>query len=310
MVAAGFPDRDRYQRRLGPRSEVCFVTEAYAHSRSEARPSCVDPPTGDPVHIYTPGVGPARALFRCITHPNKPMRPIRTAHPALLAALLLAGSACSDSNPPYVVVDTGDVGDTSDVGDVDEDVVEDTKPDIASDADVLDTQDSGDTPDASDTNGIADDTDATDLADAEDADLEEDADTEPDVDTAPDVDVEPDVPVCGDGIREGMQRCDGDDLGDNSCDSELGGRGSLACSDTCELDTSECVACGDGVCSAGETLAECPEECAALSLSLGTRYTCALRADRSVWCWATVDRSARKGSVSPRHPRGSHSSKT
>lgn len=63
-----------------------------------------------------------------------------------------------------------------------------------------------------------------------------------------------DPPVCGDGIVEGMEQCDGSDLGGASCASESpGSTGILSCSATCEIDPSLCVRCGDGAVDPGET---------------------------------------------------------
>ncbi len=49
-------------------------------------------------------------------------------------------------------------------------------------------------------------------------------------------------PICGDGVRDGDEACDGGDLGEASC-AELGefGGGRLACADDCTWDTSGCT---------------------------------------------------------------------
>ncbi len=49
-------------------------------------------------------------------------------------------------------------------------------------------------------------------------------------------------PVCGDGVVEGTEQCDGDDLGDLGCTdlSDLFEGGQLTCSASCMYDTSEC----------------------------------------------------------------------
>ncbi|HEY8427051.1 MAG TPA: hypothetical protein VIL20_01700, partial [Sandaracinaceae bacterium] len=44
-------------------------------------------------------------------------------------------------------------------------------------------------------------------------------------------------PTCGDGVREGTEACDGADLGTATCASEGFDGGTLACTGTCELDT-------------------------------------------------------------------------
>jgi hypothetical protein len=51
---------------------------------------------------------------------------------------------------------------------------------------------------------------------------------------------------CGDGIREGAEQCDGQDLAGRICSSEGFDGGTLACKADCTLDTSACYKCGDG----------------------------------------------------------------
>jgi hypothetical protein len=55
--------------------------------------------------------------------------------------------------------------------------------------------------------------------------------------------------VCGDGVLNGMEVCDGADLGVETCETQgydLGG--TLACTQDCTFDTDNCVSsCGDGV---------------------------------------------------------------
>ncbi len=63
------------------------------------------------------------------------------------------------------------------------------------------------------------------------------------------------VVECGDGIVNGPEECDGDDLNMVTCDDIDGFTGAgLACADDCTLDTSACEidACGDGVLDDGE----------------------------------------------------------
>ncbi len=53
---------------------------------------------------------------------------------------------------------------------------------------------------------------------------------------------------CGDGQKNGTEACDGTDLGEATCASVTGksdASGSLACSSSCEFDTSACTYCGD-----------------------------------------------------------------
>lgn len=60
---------------------------------------------------------------------------------------------------------------------------------------------------------------------------------------------------CPNGVREGAEECDGDDLGENDCTTVAGGftGGSLACDNTCHFDTTGCVTtCGDGDIDTGE----------------------------------------------------------
>jgi hypothetical protein len=54
---------------------------------------------------------------------------------------------------------------------------------------------------------------------------------------------------CGNGVMEGSEVCDGEDLGGLDC-STFNGTGTLACNPDCTLDTSACTAfnmCGDGI---------------------------------------------------------------
>jgi hypothetical protein len=56
------------------------------------------------------------------------------------------------------------------------------------------------------------------------------------------------LPICGDGIQEGQEQCDGQDLGGATCVSEGFSSGTLVCGDDCSFDTSGCVSfdCGNG----------------------------------------------------------------
>ena len=47
--------------------------------------------------------------------------------------------------------------------------------------------------------------------------------------------------VCGDGVKEEFEPCDGEEFGDNTCGTEGFLGGEIACSSTCELDTSACT---------------------------------------------------------------------
>jgi hypothetical protein len=55
-----------------------------------------------------------------------------------------------------------------------------------------------------------------------------------------DGDGEPVEPVCGNGIREGSENCDGMDLGGMTCADHDYGGGILACSNSCNLVFTEC----------------------------------------------------------------------
>lgn len=50
------------------------------------------------------------------------------------------------------------------------------------------------------------------------------------------------TPVCGNGIKESGESCDGSDLGGQTCQSQGFGGGTLACTASCTLDTSGCTA--------------------------------------------------------------------
>jgi hypothetical protein len=63
------------------------------------------------------------------------------------------------------------------------------------------------------------------------------------------------APVCGNGVREGVEACDGGDLNGQSCVSLGFGAGSLACGAGCSFDTTGCppaVACGNGTVEGSE----------------------------------------------------------
>ncbi len=60
--------------------------------------------------------------------------------------------------------------------------------------------------------------------------------------------------VCGDGVAEGSESCDGSDIptwdeADSACEAVLGFpyHGSVSCTDDCRLDTDSCTSCGDGI---------------------------------------------------------------
>lgn len=62
-------------------------------------------------------------------------------------------------------------------------------------------------------------------------------------------------PVCGDGVREGSEACDGEDLGGASCADYGFTGGTLGCDANCEHDVSNCFqggTCGNSVLEPGE----------------------------------------------------------
>ncbi len=60
------------------------------------------------------------------------------------------------------------------------------------------------------------------------------------------------MPVCGDGVVQDGETCDGDDLDGETCQSLFGQEGTLGCSDTCVYDDSGCHVCGDRQIDPGE----------------------------------------------------------
>ena len=60
-------------------------------------------------------------------------------------------------------------------------------------------------------------------------------------------------PECGDGVREGIETCDGTDLGGETCQSQGFAAGALVCLAGCDgFDLSGCTQCGNGVINPGE----------------------------------------------------------
>lgn len=60
--------------------------------------------------------------------------------------------------------------------------------------------------------------------------------------------------LCGNGIKDGIESCDGNDLGATSCTSFGFAGGTLACAANCGFNTSGCnpIVCGNGIIDAGE----------------------------------------------------------
>ncbi|MFH2011001.1 MAG: DUF4215 domain-containing protein [bacterium] len=73
--------------------------------------------------------------------------------------------------------------------------------------------------------------------------------------------------ACGNGIAEGLEECDGDDLLGLTCDLPFSG-GILACTDSCKLDYRGCT--GEAVC--GDALIEGDEQCDGTSLPVQTCF--------------------------------------
>jgi hypothetical protein len=71
--------------------------------------------------------------------------------------------------------------------------------------------------------------------------------------------------ICGNGILEPGEPCDGGNLGGRTCSTVFCGGGTLACLPDCSgFDSSECTACpvcGDGVCDLGEDCSNCADDC-------------------------------------------------
>lgn len=66
---------------------------------------------------------------------------------------------------------------------------------------------------------------------------------------------------CGDGVKNGGEACDGNDLAGQSCQGlGFSGGGTLSCN-ACSFNTGGCVnmVCGDGICQPGEDSCNCPD---------------------------------------------------
>ena len=95
------------------------------------------------------------------------------------------------------------------------------------------------------------------------------------------------APVCGNGVVETDEACDGALLAGMSCTSLGLGAGTLQCRD-CAVDQSGCASCGDGMCAKDETAIGCPQDCAKfVQVACGSNSCCSRRADGTVYCWGS-----------------------
>ncbi len=71
--------------------------------------------------------------------------------------------------------------------------------------------------------------------------------------------------VCGNGVKESGEECDGVDLGGSSCGDFNCSSGVLACNVDCTLDSTGCTDCAicdnNGICDAGEDCIGCANDC-------------------------------------------------
>jgi hypothetical protein len=85
--------------------------------------------------------------------------------------------------------------------------------------------------------------------------------------------------VCGDGLIQGLEDCEGDDLNNKTCRSLGFDSGNLSCNSDCTFDTTGCVIsgsgyCGDGDCGLGETCSSCEIDCGSCNGTGSTQITC------------------------------------
>ncbi len=73
--------------------------------------------------------------------------------------------------------------------------------------------------------------------------------------------------VCGNGVREGAEQCDGTDLGAATCLDVGCASGAPLCTPACALDYAPCGGCqicdNNGACEPGEDCTSCPNDCPA-----------------------------------------------
>jgi hypothetical protein len=80
----------------------------------------------------------------------------------------------------------------------------------------------------------------------------------------------PSVPVCGDGTINGMEACDGFDLGVEDCSSLGAGVGAPMCNDECQYDLSSCIPDDGGDYAPCDMDPECPAMVCQLFAGNGT----------------------------------------
>jgi hypothetical protein len=70
--------------------------------------------------------------------------------------------------------------------------------------------------------------------------------------------------ACGNGVVDGFDACDGNDLGGATCADQGCSGGTPVCTSGCQLDYSTCtgcIFCGNGTCEPGEDCTSCPADC-------------------------------------------------
>ncbi|MFC1482168.1 RCC1 domain-containing protein [Myxococcota bacterium] len=91
---------------------------------------------------------------------------------------------------------------------------------------------------------------------------------------------------CGDGIIQSAdgESCDTTEFGTATCTDYGFDGGALTCNASCQVETTACATCGNGICEVGEQ-ATCLQDCLFQILAAGGSHTCAVKADGTAWCW-------------------------